>query len=95
MTSSQSEETAGYSESLQRLIAESGHTASERIAEFTDLASSVQRQRRSMGVSDSDGITRTVGLWALMQLDEDIKEVLERFGVNQTALAGALSLLSP
>ena len=90
-----SEQAAGeqeWSASLQQLIRESDHTADRRIGEFTRLATGVQRQRHERGVSDTDRITRSTGLWTLMELDPDIKAALERGGVNQSELAGKLSL---
>jgi hypothetical protein len=82
----------GASASLEQLIAESARTADPRISEFTRLASAVQHQRYAMKVSDTDQITRTGGLWALMQLDGDIKAALQSGGLEQGTLESVLSI---
>jgi hypothetical protein len=80
------------STSLQELIAESGHIAGPRIADFTHLATAVQLKRRELPVSSTDLVTRTTALWTLMELDQGINQVLQNSGLDQRALQGVLSL---
>jgi hypothetical protein len=80
------------SPSLQELIADSGHSSGPRIADFTRLASAVQLERSALGVSNTDLVTRSAGLWTLMELDKDINEALRSGGVDQGALQEAISI---
>jgi hypothetical protein len=63
-----------------------------RISEFTRLAAAVQRQRHEDQVSPSERITRSTGMWTLMELDSSLKATVERGGVTQSELAEALSV---
>jgi cell division protein FtsB len=92
MTSLQAESVAERAPTLQQIIADSGHTSDQRIMDFTRLATAVQRQRLSMGVSDAPPITRSTALWVLMQLDADIKAALTEAGVDQAELGDILSI---
>ncbi len=94
MTTGHSDVSKGPSASLERLIADSGRTVDPRIGEFTRLASAVQHQRYTTGVSDTDQITRSTALWTLMQLDEDIKAALQSGGLEQAMLGSVLSISS-
>jgi hypothetical protein len=80
------------SDTLQQLIIESGRTPDPRIDEFTRLASAVQRMRHEENVSDTSGITRSTGLWTLMQLDPYIRIALQGGGVDQEQLGKVLSI---
>ena len=79
-------------DSLQGLIAQYGHVASPQIRQFSQLAAAVQTARYRSRVSDTDRVTRSVGLWTLMQLDDDISGALEVSGVNEKALRAELSI---
>ena len=92
MTSFQAEGTDERATTLPQVIGESGHTFSQRIMDFISLAAAVQSQRLEAGVSDTGRITRSTALWALMELDTDIREALLRGGVAQKALADVLSI---
>jgi len=92
MTSLQAENEAEQALTLQQIIADSGHTSDKRIMDFTRLATAVQRQRLSIGVSNTHLITRSTALWVLMQLDDGIREALSRAGVDQAELGDVLSI---
>lgn len=77
---------------LQDLIQESGHTEDKRVATFTRLATAVQHDRHARRVSDTENITRSTGLWTLMELDPDVRAALERGGVQHSKLSRTLSL---
>ena len=79
---------------LQGIIRASGHTYSQQIVDFARLAAAVQSQRQKEGASNTNRISRSTGLWVVMQLDADIKEALSNAGVDQTALADVLSIRS-
>jgi cell division septum initiation protein DivIVA len=83
------------STSLQQLISSSNHYPGARIGDFSRLATAVQRQRLTLGVSDQSQITRSTALWSLMQLDRGIKNALEDSGVSQAELGRVLSLRNP
>jgi hypothetical protein len=92
MTSIQSASIGERGMTLQRIIAESGHTFSQHIIDFTRLATAVQSQRFRAGVSNTDRITRSTALWVLMQLDGGIRDALMSAGIDQRALGEVLSI---
>lgn len=77
---------------LRDLIAESGHTEGKQIDNFTRLATAVQHDRYARGVSDTEYVTRSTGLWTLMELDPEIRAALEKGGVHLTQLSSMLSV---
>ena len=86
MASPTSDEGAKSPTSLQQLIAESDHTAGQRIGEFSQLATAVQKERYERGVADTDRTTRSAALWTLMQIDTSIREALEMSRLRQKEL---------
>jgi hypothetical protein len=92
MASPQSGATGDGSKSLYALISDAGRMSSDRIDGFVRMASVMQDRRRQMRATDVDGITRTVGLLVLMELDPEIRHVLENCGLDYFGLEAVLSL---
>ena len=92
---SQSGATGQDAESLEQIILDAGHTPGDAIGSFVEYASSLQGRRRDIGASDSDGITRSVALFTVMELDPDIAGALRDCGINMDEFASVLSLLGP
>src|SRR5689334_12945931 len=78
--------------SLERLITDSGRQSDQRVWQFPRVASAVQHDRYIRKVSDTDLITRSTGLWVLMDMDRDIREALESGGLHQAQLGNVLSI---
>jgi hypothetical protein len=81
--------------SLEQIIVDAGHTPGDQLERFVDFAADLQRRRRRIGASDSDTITRSVALLAVMEQDPEIGRALADCGIDKDALAAVLSLLGP
>jgi hypothetical protein len=84
------EEEENEHTSMQTLITEAGRTASHEVANFPAAAATAQLTRYEIGASDRQWITRSTALWTLMQLDERIKDALERCGIDHHRLEAML-----
>jgi hypothetical protein len=73
MTSPRSDQTQRDVASLDRIIVDSGHAIGARVTDFARLATAVQRLRFTSGASNTDQITRSTGLWTLMQMDSSVE----------------------
>jgi hypothetical protein len=81
--------------SLEQIILDAGHTPGDQIERFVSYASELQSRRREIGATESDGITRSVALYAVMELDPDIAGPLRDCGINMNEFAKVLSLMGP
>ena len=78
--------------SLQQLVASAGHSLGEGFEDFTRVATAVQEARIAQGVADALGITRSIGLWTLMLLNQPLRNALEEVGLAHTAFSDTLSI---
>jgi hypothetical protein len=78
--------------SFFRLVAQHGHRPDPEIRTLVRLGAAVQHERHAVQVSDVEGLTRTVALWAVVHLDGHIAKVLESGGVAERQLGDMLSI---
>jgi hypothetical protein len=80
------------STTVGELIAESGRTASPRVADFLEFAMGAQRALQGTGAHITGGITRSAALWALMRMDDEIARALEEGGISLDRFSEILSI---
>ena len=79
---------------LARVVEASGHTLDAGIDDFIRVAAAAQHHRHDvLHVSDTELVTRTTALWALLKVDADIRAALEPSGLTLDGVADELTLL--
>ena len=74
------------------LIAQYGHTPAPRVEDFVRLGAAAQDERHRLGASDVSALTRSTALWAILHLDDEIAEALEKSRITEVELGRVLSL---
>ncbi len=83
---------SGTGTTLLGLISDHQRRPARAIEELVRVGAAVQNERRRLGVTDVDALTRTTVLWAAAHLDDTIEKVLEQSGTSATHLLEQLSL---
>jgi hypothetical protein len=77
---------------IPAIAARTHHPLSSDVDNFTFVAYVVQQRRLRSGVSDKERITRSTGLWTLLELDSEIRMALQSCGLEQEELGDTLGI---
>src|SRR5262245_61373852 len=79
-------------DTLMRIITDSGSSPAPEVGQFAPLAGTVQAQRRRDNASPYLSLTRSTGLWTLLQIRTDISEILRSYGLDADELGAILGI---
>ncbi|HZO27377.1 MAG TPA: P-loop NTPase fold protein [Chloroflexota bacterium] len=87
--------TGGLLPSIEDVVRAAGGTVDVRVGEFARVAGSLQQQRFQDGVSNTELLTRSTALLALIRFDAGIRDGLELAGLREEDLRTVLSAATP